>query len=134
MGLRQGLVFGIRQCLLPLISHLGLGLGLISQGLERRRIALLGLVECLLHGSSLGCTQRWLGGREQCLLLGWCRLLQLRNQTLQLLAGLRLSRDLGCGCIELGHEGLRIGAGGECIGIDGDNRGELLELLGNRLG
>ena len=134
LGLCQGLVFGIRQCLLPLISHLCLGLGLISQGLERGRIALLGLGECLLYGSSLGRPEGWLGSCEQRLLLGRRRLLQLRNQALHLLVGLRVSRDLSRGRIELGHERLGIGAGCKCIGINGDKRGELLELLGNRLG
>ena len=74
-----------------------------------------------------------MGRGQQGLLLGGSGLLQLRNQALQLLAGLRLSRDLSRGCIELGHEGLGVGAGGECIGIDRHERRELLEFLCDRL-
>ena len=75
-----------------------------------------------------------MGRGQQGLLLGGSGLLQLRNQALQLLAGLRLSRDLSRGCIELGHEGLGVGTVGQGRGIDSHKWGELLELLGNRLG
>ena len=48
LGLRKGLVFGISQCLLPLIGGLRLGLCLIRQGLERGSVTLLGLGQRLL--------------------------------------------------------------------------------------